>query len=123
MNKNIEKFKWGIIGTGGIANAFARDMEYLDGHMISSVLSRTMTNANNFTSSLKNCNGYTDMDSFLKDDNLDAVYIATPNTLHSEQTVKALELKKPVLCEKPFAMNLKEVKSMVETSKKNNTTL
>ena len=123
VSNNINEFNWGIIGTGGIANAFARDIEYLDGHRISCVLSRTIANANNFISSLKNCNGYTDMNSFLNDDNLDAVYIATPNTLHSEQTVKALESKKPVLCEKPFAMNLKEVRSMVKTSKTNNTTL
>ena len=65
------------------ANAFARDIEYLDGHRISCVLSRTIANANNFISSLKNCNGYTDMNSFLNDDNLDAVYIATPHVFHS----------------------------------------
>ena len=38
----------GIIGTGGIANAFKRDLEYLMGHKISAVLSRSMHTAENF---------------------------------------------------------------------------
>ena len=120
---NTTEFGWGIIGTGGIANAFARDIEYLDGHRISSVLSRSMVTANDFASTVNNCNGYEDMGAFLKDKNLDAVYIATPNTFHAEQTIRALEAKKPVLCEKPFAMNLDEVKSMVKASTINKTTL
>ena len=63
---NTTEFGWGIIGTGGIANAFARDIEYLDGHRISSVLSRSMVTANDFASTFNNCNGYEDMGSFLK---------------------------------------------------------
>ena len=39
---NNEYFRWGIIGTGGIANAFRRDLEYLVGHRVSAVLSRSM---------------------------------------------------------------------------------
>ena len=123
MKKNNKEFRWGIIGTGGIANAFVKDLEYLDGHRVSSVLSRSMVTANSFTSDLKGCNGYDDINSFLDNDYIDAVYIATPNTFHAPQTILALESGIPVLCEKPFAMNLEEVKSMVESSEANNTTL
>tara|TARA_B100001758_G_scaffold175145_1_gene151991 strand:+ start:1000 stop:1983 length:984 start_codon:yes stop_codon:yes gene_type:complete len=123
MKKNNKEFRWGIIGTGGIANAFVKDLEYLDGHRVSSVLSRSMVTANSFTSDLKGCNGYDDINSFLDNDYIDAVYIATPNTFHAIQTILALESGIPVLCEKPFAMNLEEVKSMVESSEANNTTL
>ena len=35
-----KKFKWGIIGTGGIANAFANDLKHLENHVVESVLSR-----------------------------------------------------------------------------------
>ena len=123
MKKNNKEFRWGIIGTGGIANAFVKDLEYLDGHRVSSVLSRSIVTANSFTSDLKGCNGYDDINSFLDNDYIDAVYIATPNTFHAPQTILALESGIPVLCEKPFAMNLEEVKSMVESSEANNTTL
>ena len=123
MKKNNKEFRWGIIGTGGIANAFVKDLECLDGHRVSSVLSRSMVTANSFTSDLKGCNGYDDINSFLDNDYIDAVYIATPNTFHAPQTIMALESGIPVLCEKPFAMNLEEVKSMVESSEANNATL
>ena len=113
MKDSNKEFRWGIIGTGGIANAFAKDLEYLDGHRVSSVLSRSMITANNFTSGLKKCNGYDNINSFLDTNYIDAVYIATPNTLHAPQAIMALESGIPVLCEKPFAMNLEEVKSMV----------
>ncbi|MDP6877729.1 MAG: Gfo/Idh/MocA family oxidoreductase, partial [Candidatus Marinimicrobia bacterium] len=111
---NTTLFKWGIIGTGGIANAFARDIELLDGHMVSSVLSRSEKSAEDFSSQLDNCSTFVNMESFIHNPEIDAVYIATPNTLHAEQTIKALEAKKPVLCEKPFAMNSAEVLSMIK---------
>ena len=60
----------------------------------------------------------------IRDSNyIDAVYIATPNTLHAPQAIMALESGIPVLCEKPFAMNLEEVKSMVKSSETNNAAL
>ena len=40
-------FNWGIIGTGGIANAFANDLKYLDNHNVKAVVSRTKKNAIN----------------------------------------------------------------------------
>ena len=60
---------------------------------------------------------------FLKIKNIDAIYIATPNTLHAKQSIESLKHRIPVLCEKPFAMNLKETEQMVHASIKNNTAL
>ena len=54
---------------------------------------------------------------------VDAVYIATPNTLHCHQTVRALNAGKPVLCEKPFSISKRESDLMVAASKKNNVAL
>jgi len=120
---NNEHFRWGIIGTGGIANAFKRDLEYLMGHKISAVLSRSMHTAENFSSNIFDCRSFDDPQSFMEFSGMDAVYIATPNTFHFEQTIMALQNKKHVLCEKPFGMNADEVKGMVESSKMNNVTL
>ena len=124
MNEKDKKtFNWGIIGTGGIANAFAKDLELLDNHMVTAVLSRTIRNAEIFSNNLDNCKAYDDIDNFLKDEEICAVYIATPNTLHCIQTIKSLEAKIPVLCEKPFAMNFEEANKMIECSKLNSTAL
>ena len=49
MKDSNKEFSWGIFGTGGIANAFTKDLEYLDGHRVSSVLSRSMITANNLS--------------------------------------------------------------------------
>ena len=48
-----KKFKWGIIGTGGIANAFANDLQHLDNHVVESVLSRDLETAKKFSSNYK----------------------------------------------------------------------
>lgn len=54
---------------------------------------------------------------------VDAVYIASPNSLHCEQTLFFLERKIPVLCEKPLASNLSEVNRMIEAAERNDTYL
>ena len=78
MNKKGKKtFNWGIIGTGGIANAFSKDLGLLKNHMVTAVLSRTMRNAQNFSNNLVNCKAYNNIDLFLEDEDICAVYIAT----------------------------------------------
>ena len=120
---NKQPFRWGVIGTGGIANAFKNDLAFLAGHEISAVLSRSMHTAESFSSNIANCKPFEDPESFMRSEEIDAVYIATPNNLHFEQTIMALQNGKHVLCEKPFAMNSSEVKSMVDASKSNNVAL
>ena len=116
-------FNWGIIGTGGIARAFADDITNLGNHKVCAVLSRNIETADKFSHYTNDCLGYDDQHAFLNDDNIDAVYVATPNTLHCDQTISALKYNKPTLCEKPFSMNADEAYLMIQTSKKFSTTL
>ena len=118
-----KKFKWGIIGTGGIANAFENDLQHLNHHVVESVLSRDMKTAKKFSSNYEGCKPFSKEKLFFKNKNIDAVYIATPNTLHAKQSIESLQHRIPVLCEKPFSMNLQETQNMVSASKKNNTAL
>jgi predicted dehydrogenase len=116
-------FRWGIIGTGGIARAFTEDLKRIKNHRVSAVLSRSIKTANAFASKILDCNSYNDIDLFLKDSTIDAVYIATPNIFHYKQSIRSLNAGKPVLCEKPFSMNSKEARFMVETSEDNKVAL
>ncbi|MDA9946383.1 Gfo/Idh/MocA family oxidoreductase [Candidatus Marinimicrobia bacterium] len=116
-------FNWGIIGTGGIANAFCDDISRLSNHRVSAVLSRSIENAKKFATDRKDCNPYDNNIAFVNDEKIDAVYVATPNTLHCQQSILAIQSKKPVLCEKPFAMNYDEAFSMISASKQYSTTL
>ena len=115
-----KKFNWGIIGTGGIANAFANDIKFLDNHQIKAVASRTKKSALEFSLKFKKCVPYHDYNDFVSDPSLDAVYIATPNHLHMEHSLIAINAGLPVLCEKPFALNSKEVQTMIDAAKLNN---
>ena len=93
-----QNFRWGIVGTGGIANAFANDLKFVKNHRVSSVLSRSEQAGNQFKATISNCKVHTSIDSFMQDLDIDAVYVATPNTLHCDHTITALNYKKPVLC-------------------------
>lgn len=59
----------------------------------------------------------------LKVEDVDAIYIATPHVLHAENAIMCLKAKKPVLCEKPLAMNARQVSQMIAAAEANNTFL
>ena len=119
-NNNI---KWGIIGLGKIAHKFATDLASTENVTLVAVASRSQQNAEEFAEKYqvkKAFNSYLDL---AKDPTIDAVYIATPHSFHKEHTILCLQNKKAVLCEKPFAMNLREVEEMIAIAKHNNVLL
>ena len=116
----MSEFKWGIIGTGGIAHAFAKDLALLDGHTVYAIGSRNLNTAQNFATEFNAAKAYGSYEELVHDDSIDAVYIATPHPSHIENVLIALNAQKPVLCEKPFAVNAKEAKQMVDTAVANN---
>ena len=67
-------FNWGIIGTGGIARAFADDITNLGNHKVCAVLSRNIETADKFSHSTNDCLGYDDQHAFLNDDNICLLY-------------------------------------------------
>jgi predicted dehydrogenase len=116
-----ESFRWGILGTGGIARTFARDLQLLPGHEIGAVGSRTIGKAESFAAEFS-AQPYGSYEALVESD-VDAIYVATPHTLHAENSILALNAGKPVLCEKPFAVNVKEAEAMVAASRANHVAL
>src|SRR5262245_59330281 len=121
----METFKWGIIGPGQIAKEFADDIKHAEHgkHVVQSVLSHSLEKAKEFALEEKAPQYFDNLETFLKESEIDAVYIATPHTYHYEQTLKCLEYKKPVLCEKPLAINHGQVKEMIAAAEQHNTFL
>lgn len=108
----MSTFRWGIIGTGGIAQTFAEDLKRLDGHVVAAVGSRTLTSAQNFAKQFSDAVAYGSYEELVAAD-VDAVYVATPHPMHYENTLLAMRAGKPVLCEKAFTVNAKEARALV----------
>jgi predicted dehydrogenase len=112
--------KWGILGPGWIAHKFAEGLKVVENAELFAVGSRKIDNAKKFAREFSVPKFYGSYDELAKDPDVDVIYIATPHILHYENTLLCLELGKHVLCEKPFAMNGKEVRSMIAKAKEKN---
>ena len=113
----MSDLRWGLIGTGGIARAFARDLTRTSGHTIAAVGSRTLAKATEFAQQSGGI-PYGSYEELVAAD-IDAVYVATPHPMHAPNTILALNHGKPVLCEKPFAVNSRESASMISAARSN----
>jgi len=118
----MSTFKWGILGPGGIARAFAKDLQLLEGHTVAAVGSRTLSNAQEFAKTFGGT-AYGSYEELVADPTVDAIYVATPHPSHKENVITALNAGKPVLCEKPFAVNAHEAREMVAAAEKNGVAL
>lgn len=118
-----QEFKWGILGTGGIARAFARDLTFLNNHIVAAVGSRTKEKAEEFAIEFPGCTAHGSYEKLVTNPEIDAIYVATPHPMHLTNTILALKAGKPVLCEKPFSINASQARAMVEASIENNVAL
>jgi predicted dehydrogenase len=118
----VSNFSWGILGPGGIARAFAKDLTLLEGHTIGAVGSRSIDNAHSFAKDFGGT-AYASYEELVKDPTIDAIYVATPHPAHHDNVILALDAGKPVLCEKPFAVNAGEAQAMVDAAAKNKVAL
>lgn len=100
----IEPIGWGILSTGNIAHSFARDLHLLNSARVAAVGSRDQASADAFAAE-HGGTAHPSYDSMLGDPAVDVVYVASPHALHPEHVAAALDAGKPVLCEKPVALN------------------
>lgn len=100
--------RYGVIGTGWIAKSYIDGARLLTDSEFSAVYSRTEESGNKFAKENGIEKVYTDINEFAKGD-FDAVYIASPNRLHYEQSKLMLENGKHVICEKPITVEPEEL--------------
>ncbi|MFM2137187.1 MAG: hypothetical protein RJA84_315 [Actinomycetota bacterium] len=118
----MSNFSWGILGPGGIARAFAKDLTFLEGHTVGAVGSRSLINAQVFANDFGST-AYGSYEELVNDSTIDAIYVATPHPAHHDNVILALNAGKPVLCEKPFAVNAAEAQAMVDAASHNKVAL
>lgn len=112
--------RWGIIGTGihakNIVSPILGDASLSE---FVAVCDIDKDKAQNFAASHGIERVYDSFDKILKDTKLDVLYIATPNSMHAQQTIQAAEAGKHVLCEKPMALNAADCELMIQSCKQN----
>lgn len=108
-----KKINWGIIGAGHIAGKFAEDIKLVANANLIAIASTDLSRAKIFAEKHDIPNAYGSYEAILNCPNLDVVYIATTNEQHAPNTLMCLEKGIAVLCEKPFALNKKEVEIMI----------
>jgi xylose dehydrogenase (NAD/NADP) len=106
---STEKVRWGVLGPGFIAGKTLRDAGRAANLEVVAVASRNQARAAEFASRFGIGRVHPTYDALLADPEVDAVYIATPNSLHHRQTMRALAAGKHVLCEKPYTRRPAEV--------------
>jgi predicted dehydrogenase len=111
--------QWGILATGGIAGAFARDLAGA-GLTVSAVGSRSIESARAFAEKHGLPKAYGSYEELVADPDIDIIYIATPHPMHAENALLALEAGKHVLVEKPFTINAVEARQVVELAASKN---
>jgi len=114
MNRSI---RWGIIGTGDIAKKFAAGLSVVPDSELVAVASRTKKNADAFGELFHVAKRHESYQSLAEDRDVDVIYVSTPHNLHKENTLMCLRAGKPVLCEKPFAINAGEATEMVRLAR------
>jgi len=106
--------RWGLIGCGDIAGKrVAPALRDLDNCRLIAVNRAQHDLAEQFAREFGAGRWYGDWRDLLQDEEIDAVYIATPPNLHAEQTIAAAEAGKHVICEKPMALDAQECRRMI----------
>lgn len=107
-----------IVGTNFISDKFCDAAVSTRGAEIAAVYSRAETTGRAFADKHNIAKVYTDYAQMLKDEEIDAVYVASPTMCHAEQTIAALDAKKDVLCEKMISATYQEFLEMKKAAER-----
>lgn len=111
--------RFGTVGTSAIMHAAQQAMAQTDGVECRAVYSRDLSRGRAFADSVGVGAVCTDYDALLAREDIDAVYIASPNRFHAEQACRAMRAGKHVIVEKPAAVTIAEVRQMIGTAQEN----
>jgi len=115
----MNTFRWAFIGSGNIAKTVGREITKSGRHKIVSVYSPNKKHRESFAKRF-GATSSNSIEEAVNRPDVDAVYIASVHTSHKEEGLEVLNLKKPVLIEKPMGISLSEVEDLVGASKKAN---
>ena len=109
----MKKIRWGIVGAGRIAAAFAHDMRFVGNGELVAIASRSPGKAAEFAHRHGIGRAHGCYDALFANSEVDAVYVATPHAQHLANATAALRAGKAVLCEKPITLNAAECRVLL----------
>ncbi len=115
--------KFAVIGTNWITQKFVQAAHESQSMQLAAVYSRNLESAAQFAQGFSVETIYDSLDALANDSTVEAVYVASPNSLHCEQSILMMEHGKHVICEKPVASNIDEATRMFEVAEKNGVVL
>ncbi|NQV16774.1 Gfo/Idh/MocA family oxidoreductase [bacterium] len=114
----MNKYNWGMVGTGFIGNLFAEGLKSLAAANIHAVGSRSMATANSFAKKWQVSQAYSSYAELYADSEVDIIYVATPHNYHYQTVTDALNAGKHVLCEKPLTLNAGQARDLVKLARR-----
>lgn len=115
--------RFAVVGTNWITRQFVDAAHETGKFKLTAVYSRSLEQAQHFASDYPVEHLFTSLDALAQSDAVDAVYVASPNSLHFPQTQLFLRHKKHVICEKPMASNLREAEAAIACARENGVVL
>jgi predicted dehydrogenase len=117
MAPSPDEIRWGIVGTANIARAqFLPGLREAGGGRAAAVASRDLAKAEAYATAHGIDQGIEGYASLVESPDIDAVYVALPNALHAEPTIRALKAGKAVLCEKPLSVGSASTKDVLDVA-------
>ena len=114
----MKKIRFGVVGTNNITDWVIAGGKQDERFELAAVCSRTQERANAFAAKHGIPHTFTSLEEMAQSTLVDAIYIATPNYVHAQQSILCMSHGKHVLCEKPFASNAHEVQQMIDAARK-----
>ncbi|MDR0348213.1 MAG: Gfo/Idh/MocA family oxidoreductase [Tannerella sp.] len=118
-----KKIRFGVVGTNFITDWVIAGGREDNRFELTAVCSRTQETADRFASKHQIPYTFTSLEAMAASPFIDAVYIASPNALHAQQSMICMQQGKHVLCEKAFASNAAEVRRMIAAARQNQVVL
>lgn len=113
----MKEIKLGTIGSGIIVRSILDGVKATEGISLEAVYSRSMEKGRKLADEYGAQKVYTDLEALFGDEDVNFIYVASPNGLHYEQTKAALEHGKNVICEKPFCTTRAKVEELIDIAK------
>jgi predicted dehydrogenase len=116
-DRSARAIRWGILGTGAIARAFALDLRLVPGAKVCAIGSRRLDRARQFAGEFGAGRAFDTVAGLAGDEEVDVVYVATPHPRHHDDCLACLAAGSAVLCEKPFTLNAVQAGAVIDQAR------